>query len=139
MIALMRRTLARYRAHRAPHEPPPSERKAVLPERKAVLCIGCLDDCAMLDRVLEPGAYDISFLNSIDGAYAHILKARPSQVILCMRADDGQSLQLLSMLSLDPITTHIPVVTCIATAAGGSNMPLGSATEMSPACQVVMH
>jgi len=90
------------------------------PARKqTVICVGCIDDGTLLDRVLEPGEYDISFLESSDGAYGSIVRARPNKVIFCMRADDEKSLQVLSMLNLDPRTNHIPILTCVPSITGG--------------------
>ncbi len=82
--------------------------------RETVICVGCQEDMAMLDTVLEPGDYDLSFLSSTEGAYPAIVRALPSRVILCMRADDEGSLRLLSMLSLDRRTAGIRVVTCVS-------------------------
>lgn len=95
----------------------------------------------MLERVLEPGAYDISFLASIDGAYSRILGEMPSKVIFCMRADDESSLQVLSMLNLDPRTNRIPIITCIpsVTAEDGGIEPAGAGGFAPARSAVVMH
>lgn len=81
--------------------------------KEVVLCVGCHEDAPIIDSVLPPGAYDITFRRTIEGAYSHIARVMPDRVILCMRADDEGSLQVLSMLSLDPRTSRIPVITCV--------------------------
>jgi len=90
--------------------------RAVPPPRQTVLCVGATPH-SVLDRVLEPGAYDVSFLESVEGAYSHIAETMPDRVIICTRADDEDSLQVLSMLNLDPRTSSIPIMTCVVPAA----------------------
>ena len=82
------------------------------PRRQTVLCVGGVLN-SVLDRVLEPGAYDVSFLESVEGAYSHIADTMPDRVVICTRADDDATLQVLSMLNLDPRTSSIPILTCI--------------------------
>ncbi len=89
--------------------------------REAVLCIGCDQDTGILDKVLGPGSYDLSFMPSIDGAYVRIAASLPDRVILCMRADDEASLQVLSMLTIDARTRGIPVITCVPEVAVGDD------------------
>jgi len=86
--------------------------------KEVVVCVG-VEDSSILDSVLGPGDYETSFVSSIDGAYAHIARTLPNRVVLCVRADDEQSLRVLSMLTLDPRTKRIPVITCVASAGGG--------------------
>jgi hypothetical protein len=107
---------------------------------EVVICIGCYPESALLDRVLGPGKYDISFIESVDGAYPHILRVMPGRVILCMRGDDETSLQLLSMLHLDPRTNGIPVFTCIAAVGGVDSVESASPSGLAPVRQdIVMH
>ena len=90
--------------------PPPVQTVA---RKKLVAFIGC-QDYTVLEDVLEPGDYDVSFVTSLESAYSEIVGALPDRIVLCMRADDERSLQVLSMLHLDVRTHHIPVTTCVA-------------------------
>jgi hypothetical protein len=114
---------------------------AQLAPKEVVICVGSYEDCALLDSVLGPGAYEVSFLDSVEGAYAHIANVLPSRVILCMRADDELSLQLLSMLNLDPRTSRISIITCVSSVtAGGDGIGSAGASALAPArADVVMH
>jgi len=111
LLSIARRLLRGLRSAAVPPAPPA--------RKQTVICIGCIDDGTLLDRVLEPGEYDISFLESADGAYGSIVRARPNKVIFCMRADDERSLQVLSMLNLDPRTNRIPILTVVPSVTGG--------------------
>lgn len=126
LLFLARRVLRGWRTAAVP--PAPALRK------QTVICVGCMDDGTLLDRVLGPGEYDISFLESADGAYHAIVRARPSKVIFCMRADDERSLQVLSMLNLDPRTNRIPILTCVPSITGGIETGESTGTnELTPA------
>jgi len=97
--------------------------------KKLVVCVGCVPDGTVLDRLLEPGEYEAVFLASSEGAYSRIAGIMPSRVILCMQMDDELSLQLLSMLTIDPRTQRIPVITCVpslATADAASSLSGGA-------------
>ena len=100
---------------RAPAQTPPVQE---FTKKEVVICVGCQEDYVVLDKVLEPGDYDVSFVASIETAYSEIVNVMPNRVILCMRADDERSLQVLSMLNLDARTQNIPVTTCVANAVG---------------------
>ena len=69
---------------------------------------------AVLERfesILEPGHYDVVVVESGDRAYSQIKLVQPDLVILCVRMDEPASLQVLSMLKLDPETVGVPVIT----------------------------
>jgi CheY-like chemotaxis protein len=51
------------------------------------------------------------FVESSQHAYSQIKRVQPNLVILCVRIDDGDGLQVLSMLKLDAGTRDIPVLT----------------------------
>jgi len=136
MLGFLDRVLCLIRGWRTAADPPLPP-----PGKQRIICIGCTDDGTLLDRLLEPGEYDISFLDSADGAFGSILRARPNKVIFCMRVDDERSLQVLSMLNLDPRTSRIPVLTCVPsiTTGCGSEDSVG-AGELAPARPgMVMH
>jgi hypothetical protein len=118
---------------------PPSARPA---KRERVICLGCDERSEILEKVLGPGAYDVSFITSVDRAYAEIARAMPDKVILCMRADDEERLRVLSMLTLDPRTNAIPVMTCVAHVTGAGHSDLdgaGVSGIVSATHAVVLH
>jgi len=47
----------------------------------------------------------------LDDAYSQIKRVQPNLVILCVRIDDAEGFQVLSMLKLDDETRGIPVLT----------------------------
>ena len=51
------------------------------------------------------------FVESNEHAYSHIKRVQPNLVILCMRIEDREGFQVLSMLKLDDETRRIPVLT----------------------------
>src|SRR5471030_1939821 len=69
---------------------------------------GILD---MLEAVLDAGHYDVVFVESSEHAYSQIKRVQPNLVILCVRIDDADGFQVLSMLKLDAETRGIPVLT----------------------------
>jgi len=91
-----------------------SLRQAVLPEtttQKVVIVNGNAEILEMLDTVLEAGHYDVVFVESSQHAYSQIKRVQPNLVILCVRIDDAEGFQVLSMLKLDAGTRDIPVLT----------------------------
>jgi PleD family two-component response regulator len=79
--------------------------------QKVVIVNGSSDVMALLETVLAAGRYDIVFVESSEHAYSQIKRAQPNLVILCMRIDDREGFQVLSMLKLDDETRRIPVLT----------------------------
>ena len=73
----------------------------------------------LLETVLGAGHYDVVFVESTEHAYSNIKRHKPHLVILCVRVDDTQSLQVLSMLKLDEETRAIPVLTYAAEPESG--------------------
>ena len=65
----------------------------------------------MLETVLDAGHYDVVFVESNAHAYSQIKRVQPNLVILCVRIDDMDGFQVLSMLKLDEETREIPVLT----------------------------
>ena len=72
---------------------------------------GSTDVLALLEMVLDAGHYDVVFVESGEHAYSHIKRVQPNLVILCMRIEDRDGFQVLSMLKLDDQTRRIPVLT----------------------------
>ncbi len=79
--------------------------------QKVVIVNGSPDVLEMLESVMDPGHYDIVFVESGAHAYSQIKRVRPQLVILCMRIEDVEGFQVLSMLKLDDDTFRIPVLT----------------------------
>ena len=79
--------------------------------QKVMIVNGSSDVLEVLEPVLDAGKYDVVFVESGTHAYSHIKRVQPNLVILCLRMDDAEGFQVLSMLKLDPDTRDIPVVT----------------------------
>jgi PleD family two-component response regulator len=61
--------------------------------------------------VLDAGRYDMVFVESSDHAYSQIKRVLPNLVILCVRIENLEGFNLLTMLKLDADTRDIPVLT----------------------------
>src|ERR1051325_4017634 len=84
---------------------------ATTPIQKGVVVNGNTEVLGMLETVLDAGRYDMVFVESADHAYSQVKKVLPNLVILCARLDQLDGFQLLTMLTLDPETRTIPVLT----------------------------
>jgi PleD family two-component response regulator len=81
------------------------------PVQKVVVVNGNTEVLGLLETVLDAGRYDMVFVESADRAYSQIKKVLPNLVILCVRIEDLDGFQLLTMLKLDDDTRDIPVLT----------------------------
>ena len=79
--------------------------------QKVVIVNGSPEILEGLDTVLAAGRYDVVFVESSEHAYSQIKRVQPNLVILCVRIDDADGFQILSMLKLDDETSGIPVLT----------------------------
>ena len=79
--------------------------------QKVVVVNGSPEILGLLETVLEAGHYDVVFVESNAHAYSQIKRVQPDLVILCVRIDDMDGFQVLSMLKLDEETREIPVLT----------------------------
>jgi len=79
--------------------------------QKVVIVNGNAEILEMLETVLDAGHYDVVFVESSAHAYSQIKRVQPNLVILCVRIDDLDGFQVLSMLKLDGETRDIPVLT----------------------------
>ena len=79
--------------------------------QKVVIINGSAEVLELLETVLDAGHYDVVFVESSAHAYSQIKRVQPDLVILCVRMQDGDGLQVLSMLKLDAETRSIPVLT----------------------------
>lgn len=65
-----------------------------------------------ISALLGDRHFRFDFLDSHEGPYVAVRRRRPALVVLCSSHDDDRACQLLAMLQLDPLTKHVPVVTC---------------------------
>ena len=79
--------------------------------QKVVIVNGSPEMLELLETVLDAGHYDVVFVESSEHAYSQIKRVQPNLVILCVRIDDRDGFQVLSMLKLDDETRGIPVLT----------------------------
>ena len=82
--------------------------------QKVVIVNGDADMLALVDTLLEAGHYDVVFVESSEHAYSQIKRVQPNLVIMCVKINDTDVFQVLSMLKLDAETREIPVVTYTA-------------------------
>ena len=80
--------------------------------KKVVIVNGSPETLQMFEMVLDAGHYDVVFVESNQHAYSQIKRVLPNLVILCVRIDEMEGFQVLSMLKLDDATRGIPVLTC---------------------------
>src|ERR1700704_1373065 len=79
--------------------------------QKVVIVNGNAEILELLETVLDAGHYDVVFVESSAHAYSQIKRVQPNLVILCVRIEDADGFQVLSMLKLDEETRSIPVLT----------------------------
>jgi hypothetical protein len=82
--------------------------------RQTIVVVGSPELRPPLEDVVGPGAYDVMFIEAIEGAHSRIVQARPDHVILCCDVDDPTGFHLLSMLKADCRTRTIPATTYVA-------------------------
>ena len=66
--------------------------------QKVVVVNGSPEILEMFETVLDAGRYDMVFVESSARAYSRVRHVQPDLVIVCMRMDDTEVFQLLSML-----------------------------------------
>ena len=109
--------------------------------QKVVIVNGGTDMMTLLETALEAGHYDVVFVESSEHAYSQIKRVQPDLVILCMRIEDADGFQVLSMLKLDDETRRIPVLTYTTEFEGGETdeeVPETSDMEMFAAPNVAL-
>jgi CheY-like chemotaxis protein len=79
--------------------------------QKVVIVNGSTEMLDLLETAFDAGHYDVVFVESSQHAYSQIKRVQPNLVILCVRIDDADGFQVLSMLKLDEETRGIPVLT----------------------------
>ena len=121
-----------------------SLRQAVLPgtsTQKVVIVNGSPEVLELLETVLDEGHYDVVFVESTRHAYSQVKRVQPNLVILCVRIDDADGFQVLSMLKLDADTRDIPILTyTMETKSEDSEEEVAepSETEMFPASKAAV-
>jgi PleD family two-component response regulator len=88
-----------------------SLRQPVTTAQKVVIVNGSPEMLELLEAVLDAGRYDVVFVESSEHAYSQIKRVQPNLVILCVRLEDADGFQVLTMLKLDEETSGIPVLT----------------------------
>lgn len=83
----------------------------IAPNQKVVIVNGRPEVLELVEHALDAGHYDVIFVESGAHAYSEIRRVQPELVILCVRFDENDGFQVLTMLKLDPETRNIPVVT----------------------------
>ena len=78
---------------------------------KVAIVEGSRDVLDWLEASLEPGHYEVFFLDDIHEAYTRVRDLEPDLIVLCARIEDMDAFQFLTMLKLDPETRPIPVQT----------------------------
>jgi CheY-like chemotaxis protein len=79
--------------------------------QKVVIVNGTPEVLDLLETVLDAGRYDVVFVESNAHAYSQIKRVQPNLVILCIRIEDREGFQVLSMLKIDEDTRDIPILT----------------------------
>ena len=74
-------------------------------------CMRPAEIMELLEMALDAGRYDIVFVENNEHAYSQIKRVQPNLVILCVRIEEMDGFQVLSMLKLDDETREIPVFT----------------------------
>src|ERR1700739_222475 len=103
-----------------PPRPANDAREPSRASQKVLIVNGTSDVLELLENVLDAGHYDVVFVESSAHAYSQIKRVQPHLVILCVRIDDPDSLQVLSMLTRAEEPRAIRVLT-YTTEYGGSN------------------
>lgn len=89
----------------------PARRPHASAVQKVAIVNGNPDALSLIEDALGHHRYDVVFIESVAHAYSHIKRVQPHLIIVCVRLDQPEGFQVLSMLSLDRDTRHIPVLT----------------------------
>lgn len=86
-------------------------RTAATVAQKVVVINGDAGVLGLIESFLDAGRYDMVFVEDSDHAYSAVRDVRPNLVILCTHVERLDGFHVLTMLKLDPVTRHIPVLT----------------------------
>ncbi len=90
---------------------PPPDREGPHKLQRVAIVNGSSDLLAWLEPTLDPGDYDVQFLDADESPYSQIRLSQPDIVLLTLRIEDVSSFKLLSMLKLDRDTSRIKILT----------------------------
>ncbi len=90
---------------------PPPDREDPHKLQRVAIVNGSLDLLAWLEPTLDPGDYDVQFLDGDEAPYTQIRLSQPDIVLLTLRIEDIGSFKLLSMLKMDHDTSRIKILT----------------------------
>ena len=79
--------------------------------QRVVIVGGDRDALEWLESALDPGRYEMLFVEEVGHAYSRIKEVNPTLVVLCSSLNDMGAFQLLTCLNLDEETRQIPVHT----------------------------
>jgi response regulator RpfG family c-di-GMP phosphodiesterase len=89
--------------------------------RQSVVAVsGGTQRARFLDELLlDTNEYNVVVVESVERGYERVKSEKPDVVIVYLAMDDAVMCQLLSMLTLDPETSAIPIVTWTERFDGG--------------------
>ena len=79
--------------------------------KRVAIVGGSAELLAWLEPMLDPGNYEVLFLDAGEAPYSQIRLAQPDLIVLTVRIEDVGAFGLLSMLKMDDETSRIPVIT----------------------------
>ena len=91
---------------------PDTARAAPSPPRPLVKVAVVGDSPDLIDWLcvsLDPGHYDVVFLDATGDAYSCVRDLLPDLVVLCAHVENAAAFQFLTVMALDPDTQAIPV------------------------------
>jgi len=90
------------------------------PRQSVVAVSGETQPARFLGELLvDTNEYDVVVVESVERGYDRVKQEKPDAVIVYLAMDDAAMCQLLSMLTLDPETSAIPIVTWTERFDGG--------------------
>ena len=108
--AYLARMTKPWRSRAVAEETPQAKYRAVC---QTIVVVGAPELRPPLEDLVDAGAYEVVFVERIEGAHSRIARAMPDRVILCCELDDVSGFHLLSMLKADRRTRDIPALTCV--------------------------
>ena len=86
--------------------------------RRVMVVGGGPDVLPRVEPLLPAGGYEVEFVAFDQEPYGCITDAPPDLLVVCLRIEDAAGFQFLSMLHMDPVTRHLPVLTYTTEAEG---------------------
>jgi CheY-like chemotaxis protein len=98
-----------------------ARRSHVATVQKVAIVNGNPEALSLIEDALGHHRYDVVFIESVAHAYSHIKRLQPHLIIVCVRLEQPEGFQVLSMLALDKDTRQIPVLTYTPQFEGGES------------------